>query len=128
MDENIIFKDEHNEMIFYEIYPYNYNVIVRTYNFSGEYNFFIQEDNLQRYLLSIKSMIDTLNGMVLIRDEDTDSFLKIYFDNNRKFNKKLIVSGQIGGSHLDNVLKFKFFADQTLLYALKRNLILSDLN
>lgn len=119
MYENIIFKDENNEMIFYEIYYLNYKVIVRTYNFSGEYNFYIKKETLEEYILNIKFMIDNLDGMVLIKDEDTDSFFKVYFENNRK----LIVAGQIGGSHLDNVLKFKFYADQTLLYGLKRNLI-----
>ena len=64
-------------------------------------------------------MINLLSGEVIVRDCESDAFLKIYFED----TIKLYVLGQIGGSHEDNMLKFKLKADQTILLGLKKALL-----
>ena len=64
-------------------------------------------------------MISLLDGEVIVRDCESDAFLKFYFEN----TMNLYVLGQIGGSYEDNMLKFKMKADQTLLLGLKNSLL-----
>lgn len=122
MDEKIIYQNKFNMISFEFLYfngGYNiYEISVATLGFSGTYNFCISESEQINYENKINEMIRNLNGSMEIKDCDSDAFIKFYFESITNF----YVSGQLGGSWNDNILKFKFKADQTLLYGLKRNL------
>lgn len=96
-----------------------YEVSISTCGFTGTSNFCIEENKLNEYIYMIDIMINTLSGEVSIDDSESDAYLKFYFEN----RTSLFVVGQVGGSHEDNVLKFKLMADQTALYGLKENLL-----
>ncbi len=122
MDINKIYEDG-SDMIYLEalycIGGYvTYKVAISTSGFSGIDNFCIAEDVVKKYINRIEDMINSLSGEVEINDCESDAYLNFYF----KDARNLYVSGQIGGSTLDNVLKFKLRADQTVLLGLKRNL------
>lgn len=122
MDEKVIFQDKYNRISFEFLYlkgGYStYEISVATLGFSGVYNFCISESEQINYVNRINVMIKNLNGSMEIKDCESDAFIKFYFESTMDF----YVSGQLGGSWNDNILKFKFKADQTLLYGLKRNL------
>lgn len=122
MDEKIIYQNKFDMVSFDFLYlngGYNtYEISVATLGFSGIYNFCISEIEQINYENKINEMIRNLNGSIEIKDCDSDAFIKCYFESSTDF----YISGQLGGSWNDNILKFKFKADQTLLYGLKRNL------
>lgn len=96
-----------------------YEVSSSTCGFSGNCNFCIEENELKEYIKTIDLLIKTLDGELEIRDSESDAFLKFAFEDVKNF----YVIGQMGGSHEDNFMRFKFKADQTLLYGLKKNLL-----
>ncbi|MDO5539035.1 MAG: hypothetical protein Q4F83_03020 [Eubacteriales bacterium] len=123
MDGKVIFQDNGSGISIQSLYCIGgyitYEVSSWTCGFSGICNFCIEENKLKEYIKMIDSMIKILGGELEIRDCESDAYLKIYFEDSMNF----YVSGQIGGSYEDNILRFKLKADQTLLYGLKRNLL-----
>lgn len=85
-------------------------VQVKSYDFSGKYNFCLREELIKNYILNLKNMNKSLKGFLRIEDNDSDSFLHLEIVGN-KFN----ISGQLGGSYNDNFMKFAFSADQTII-------------
>lgn len=96
-----------------------YEVLSSTCGFSGKCNFCIEQGKFKEYLQIIDFMIKSLEGEIDIRDAESDAYIRFWFENSLSF----YVSGQLGGSHEDNMLKFKFRADQTVLYGLKEKLL-----
>lgn len=96
-----------------------YNITASTNGFSGYCHFCIHENMIQNIILKINSMQDDLCGKIIIEDVESDAFLEVLFQN----DMNLFVSGQLGGSYEDNMLKFKFRADQTILGELKKVLV-----
>lgn len=96
-----------------------YCISVSSIGFSGFGHFCIHEDSVRSIISEINNMQDTLCGKINIEDGDSDAFLEILFQD----DMNLFVSGQLGGSYEDNMLKFKFRADQTLLRGLKEALM-----
>lgn len=122
-DRKVIFDNECSKISIKSLYfiggYITYEVSSSTSGFSGRCNFCIGEGKLKGYIQTIESMIETLSGELEIEDGESDAYIKFVFENTRNF----YVLGQIGGSHENNMLKFKFKADQTVLYGLKENLL-----
>ena len=123
MDNGIIYQNNTNMISIQSLYCIGgyvtYEVAVSTDSFSGSCSFCISEDMVKDYVEVIKSMTNSLNGEIEIRDCESDAYLKFYFEDKKNF----YVLGQIGGSYEDNTLKFKLKADQTILYGLKEKLV-----
>ncbi|MFC1894985.1 hypothetical protein ACFLYH_03485 [Candidatus Dependentiae bacterium] len=119
-DENIVFSSEDNAKLLVISVQYcveNYiafNVQVKSGNFQGESNFCISKKEIISTLDVLSKMHSNLNGMCSIKDTDSDAYINIEVDNRGHCN----VFGQIGGSHQDHLMRFKYCADQTLLYNL----------
>ncbi len=123
MNSKIVFQDNGGMISIQSLYCIGgyitYEVSSSTCGFSGTCNFCIEENKLKEYIQIIDSMIKTLSGELEIRDCESDAYLKFYFEG----TINIYVLGQIGGSYEDNALRFRFKADQTLLYGLKENLL-----
>ena len=123
MNYKILYKDSVSLLSFESLYCIGgyvtFEILVSTSGFAGNCNFCIGEKTIQDYTNCLDTMISLLDGEVIVRDCESDAFLKFYFEN----NMNLYVLGQIGGSHEDNMLKFKMKADQTLLLGLKNSLL-----
>lgn len=123
MEKNIIFRDDNNmlsvELLYIVDMYYTYEISVWTNGFSGKCNFCIMNSKKHEYLEEIDVVNRTLSGSVEIQDCESDSYLKLYFENPMNF----YLVGQLGGSYEDNRLNFKMKADQTLLLGLKKKLI-----
>ena len=96
-----------------------YEMAVSTCGFSGKCTFCISEYDIKDIIKSLDIMLETLSGETIINDSESNAFFRVYFQKNNSF----YVSGQLGGDHCNNVLKFKFKADQTFLYNMKNTLL-----
>ena len=110
--ENIVFEHQ------YTVEGYiTFTVKVMSGDFSGTSNFCIAEILLNDAILALTEMYDNLEGTCQIKDYDSDDF--ILFELLRHGHIK--ISGQVGGSHNDQFLKYQFTTDQTVL-----NIIISS--
>jgi hypothetical protein len=87
------------------------NIKVKSGAFEGASNFCISRDNLIIAVETLSKMYDELAGVCVIADYDSDAFITLEL--NRLGH--LSISGQIGGSHQDHSMKFKYISDQTVL-------------
>ena len=88
-----------------------FNIKVKSQEFSGVSNFSMSKESVTSIIENLSIMYEKLKGFCEIKDCDSDANIKIEMD---KYGH-LYVFGQIGGSHEDHFMKFKFKADQTVL-------------
>lgn len=123
MDDNVIFLKKSDHIIINYLYHvggyYTYEVIISVNGYSGICDFCMSREDLDEYLKEIDTMSNDLSGKLVMNDSESDAYLIWYFEDKLNF----YVSGQIGGSWQDNVLKFKMKADQTALYELRKCLL-----
>ncbi|MCF7799944.1 hypothetical protein K9L05_01175 [Candidatus Babeliales bacterium] len=88
-----------------------FNVKIKSGKFSGESNFCISEENISLFIKKLSEMHNRLIGNCELRDYDSDSYI------NFEMIKlgHMLVYGQIGGSHEEQFMRFKFETDQSIL-------------
>jgi len=86
-------------------------VKVKSGLFAGASNFCIPRDKLLSLIEQFSIMQKELAGMSEIMDSDSDAFIKFEM---QKFGH-LSIYGQVGGSHEDHYMRFKYITDQTVL-------------
>lgn len=91
-----------------------FNVKVTSGEFSGASNFCLAKEKVKLAIEELSKMYDTLQGSYVIRDNDSDAHMIFEI---QKLGH-LHVQGQIGGSHEEHLVKFKYVADQTILVEL----------
>ena len=84
---------------------------IRYKDFSGQFVYYIEDDNITEYMKSLKILNDEEAGELLITDMDSDSYIKL---EKIKYGH-MIISGRLGSSFQENYLMFKFPADQTVI-------------
>lgn len=80
-------------------------------NFSGTSHFCVRRDQLEKLCADLTNMHLTLLGTTILYDNDSDGFVEFEIEQNGRLN----VSGQVGGTHEDHFVKFKFHTDQTCI-------------
>lgn len=90
---------------------FTFDVRVKSSGFEGSSNFCISRENLITAIETLRKMYNDLTGSCVVTDYDSDAF--IAFELNGLGH--LSISGQIGGSHQDHNMKFKYISDQTVL-------------
>ncbi len=113
MMNNVVFNSKDEELIFEYLYTVddylNFNIKVKTGEFSGASSFCISKKIIIEIINQLSMMISDLRGVCELRDYDSDSH--IAFESLSLGH--VSVFGQIGGSHQDNNLRFKYVIDQT---------------
>ncbi len=98
-----------------------FNIKVKSGEFSGASNFCLLNKDILSIIDKLSNMKKDLKGHCELKDSDSDSYILIQMEK----HGHLFISGQVGGSHEDHVMKFKYMADQTILIefieALKNN-------
>ncbi|MCX7570492.1 hypothetical protein OS242_11015 [Tumebacillus sp. DT12] len=89
---------------------------VKSGEFMGKSNFCISEEQLGVFIRSIKEISVRLSGDSRMDDYDSDAH--IIFEAAKLGH--VVISGQIGGSHEEHSMRFKFTSDQTILEGLVR--------
>ena len=88
-----------------------FNIKIKSMGFSGMSNFCMPQEKIASYIESLSEMYSKLTGYCEIKDSDSDAYIKI------EMHKRGHVSicGQVGGSHEEHSMRFKYTTDQTVL-------------
>lgn len=116
MLNNLIFNENAKQFIVKCLYRTDkyltFEIQVKSGEFSGASNFCISEEKITETIKILNKMHQELKGSCEIRDYDSDAYIVISICDNLGYAE---IFGQIGGSHQDHYMKFKYIADQTIL-------------
>lgn len=90
---------------------FTFDLMVLSDGFSGTSHFCVRRDQLEKMCVDLTNMHLTLSGTTILDDNDSDGFVEFVMESNGQLN----VSGQVGGTHEDHFVKFKFQTDQTCI-------------
>lgn len=90
---------------------FTFDLTVLSDGFSGTSHFCIRRDQLEKMCDDLTNMQLTLSGTTILDDNDSDGFVEFEIESNGRLN----VGGQVGGTHEDHYVKFKFQTDQTCI-------------
>ena len=90
---------------------FTFDLTVLADGFAGTSHFCVRRDQLEKMCSDLTNMHLTLSGTTILNDNDSDGFVEFEI----MLNGRLNVSGQVGGTHEDNFVKFKFKTDQTCI-------------
>jgi hypothetical protein len=88
-----------------------FTISVVSRGFSGVSSFCISESSLKEAIYTLSEMYNNLKGSYQMNDYDSDDFISFEFQNLGHIG----ISGQVGGSHREQYLKYQFMTDQTVL-------------
>lgn len=90
-------------------------ILVNSHGFRGHNRFcFVQDGVCEAFVAGLNALNRLELGSCKLTDYDSDSFIIV-----ESVEKgKLIISGQLGGTHRDHYFHFKFNSDQTILNSL----------
>ena len=90
---------------------FTFELTVLSNGFSGTSLFCIRRDQIEKMCTDLSNMYSTLTGTTILEDNDSDGFVEFEFES----NGRLIVTGQVGGTHENHYVKFRFQTDQTCI-------------
>ena len=90
---------------------FTFDLIVLSNGFSGTSHFCVRRDQIEKMCSDLTTMKQAMSGNTTLEDNDSDASINFQI----KPYGQLIVYGQIGGSHEENYLKFRFQTDQTCI-------------
>jgi len=90
---------------------FTFDITVLSDGFSGTSHFCVRREELEKLCSDLTIMKQALCGNTILEDNDSDASVNFQI----KQNGQVIVYGQVGGSHEENYLKFKFQTDQTCI-------------
>ena len=86
-------------------------------SFCGTSHFCVRRDEIEKFCNELSKIHSFLTGSARLDDNDSNGFVFFEIEQNGHLN----VIGQIGGSHEDHYMKFKFQTDQTCIPKLVRD-------
>ena len=90
---------------------FTFDLTVFSNRFCGTSHFCVRRDQLEKMCADLTQMHATLSGTTHLEDNDSDGFVKFEIES----NGLLKVMGQVGGTHENHFVKFKFQTDQTVI-------------
>ena len=90
---------------------FTFDLTVCSGDLIGTSHLFFRIEQLDKLCSDLATMNKVLSGNTILEDNDSDANVGFQL----KQHGQLIVYGQIGGSHEDHFLKFKFQTDQTCI-------------
>ncbi len=101
----------------------NIKIFIKSNGFSGWNQFCLSKFKIEELLEHLLDFNNLNAGSYKINDFDSDSFINI----SATSKGRLAFDGQMGGSHNDHYMKFKFNTDQSIInqfiYSLKKIII-----
>jgi len=88
---------------------FTFHLTVKSAGFSGTSRLCVRRDEIQVLCNDLSKMHSALKGTARLDDNDSDAFIEFNIEANGRLN----INGQVGGSHEEIFLKFKFGSDQT---------------
>lgn len=103
----------------YEVQNYfTFLLRVRSGTFQGEASFCVPRTQLKAFYQEIDSLSENIKGRTVLQDYDSDAF--IAFEG--KGFGQITVTGQVGGTHQEQSMRFQFESDQTILKPLQEQI------
>ena len=92
--------------------------------FQGKSSFCVSRTQLEAFSERVAKMNNDLRGQAVLNDNDSDAFLTLESVD----HGQIVVTGQVGGSHEQQFMRFRFETDQTILHPLQRQVdqVLTD--
>lgn len=90
---------------------FTFDLTVLSDGFSGTSHFCVRREQLEILCSELSNMHLTLFGTSILEDNDSDSYVEFEIEP----YGRLFVSGQVGGTHENHFVKFKFQTDQTCI-------------
>jgi hypothetical protein len=87
---------------------YTFDLTVKSNSFSGTLHFCVRKDEIEELCSDLKKMMFSFASKAHLFDNDSDSFIDFNIDD----SGRVFVNGQLGGSHEDNYMIFKFSSDK----------------
>ena len=87
--------------------------------FSGIHPFCMHVDTIKEITNQLNYMYENIKGKTKIEDIDSDCYIIFEFSR----NKKLTMSGMLGGSYMDHMMKFSMDIDQSIIKPLRHALL-----
>jgi hypothetical protein len=111
----VIIDSEGKKLVIEHLYTvegyFTFNIKVKSGEFAGASNFCISKENILSVIEALSKMHEQLTGYCEISDSDSDAHITIEMDKLGHMR----MTGQIGGSHEEHYMKFKYITDQTVL-------------
>lgn len=111
----VIIDSEGKKLVIEHLYTvegyFTFNIKVKSGEFAGASNFCISKENILSVIEALSKMHEQLTGYCEISDSDSDAHITIEMDKLGHMS----MTGQIGGSHEEHYMKFKYITDQTVL-------------
>ncbi|MEO6254963.1 MAG: hypothetical protein ABIO79_16750 [Ferruginibacter sp.] len=96
---------------------FTFDLTIFSNGFGGTSHFCVRRDQLEKLCADLIKMHTDLKGSTKLEDNDSDACVEFMIEP----NGQLIVSGQVGGTHEDHFVKFKFQTDQTCILPFVQN-------
>ena len=90
---------------------FTFDLTVLADSFGGTSHFCVRREQIEKFCSDLTLLKDRLSGNTNLEDNDSDASVNIQIER----NGEVYVFGQVGGSHEDNYVKFKFPTDQTCI-------------
>lgn len=90
---------------------FTFDLTVLADSFGGTSHFCVRREQIEKLCSDLTDMKDRLSGKTNLEDNDSDANVCFHIES----NGQLYVFGQVGGTHEDNYVKFKFQSDQTCI-------------
>ncbi|WP_042228142.1 hypothetical protein [Paenibacillus popilliae] len=113
-DNKVLFASDGRELIVNHLYTiedyFTFDIKVKSGEFTGASNFCMPKEKVIFMVESLSKMLQTLEGYCEVKDYDTDANVVLEME---KLGH-MCIYGQLGGSHEEHSMKFKYTADQTV--------------
>ena len=90
---------------------FTFDLTVLADSFCGTSHFCVRREQIEKLCADLTEMKERLSGNTKLEDNDSDASVNFQIEN----LGQVWVFGQVGGSHEDNYVKFKFQTDQTCI-------------
>ena len=90
---------------------FTFDLTVLADSFCGTSHFCVRREQIEKLCADLTEMKARLSGNTILEDNDSDVSVNFQIEN----LGQVWVFGQVGGSHEDNYVKFKFQTDQTCI-------------
>lgn len=90
---------------------FTFDLTVLSDGFAGTSHFCVRKDQIEMMCNDLIGMHSKLHGNTRLEDNDSDAFVEFEIEAYGRLN----VCGQVGGTHEEHFVKFKFQTDQTCI-------------